>query len=190
MTDDEKQADKTHDNRSHLTFEEHDRIPAEIFEAIAALNMNGATKTEVMFRQRQVIEMFLNRFDPETSKTPSWTIYDSLAVDAWKARKLPPKARRGRPTEPIPEFASSQELNKILIRSDYKDLRRAKPTENAEDALSRTAERFGMDVEKVNNIIRLSEKDIGLPAKTSEEPDIVAMWFEWLALRRINFPDK
>jgi chemotaxis signal transduction protein len=46
-----------------------------------------------------------------------------------------------------------------------------------------------MDVERVNDIIRLSTKDIALPPKTSDEPDIVAMWFEWLARRR-NFPDK
>ena len=60
MTEDKKQADMTRDEISHLIFEAQDRIPAEIFEAIEALNMTGTTKTGLMIRQRQVIEMFLD----------------------------------------------------------------------------------------------------------------------------------
>ena len=189
MTEDKKQADMTRDEISHLIFEAQDRIPAEIFEAIEALNITGTTKTGVMIRQRQVIEMFLDQIDPNTPTTPRWTIYDGLAVQAWKAKELPPKPKRGRPGV-SEEAVVLRALSKLFTKQDYKDLRRANPSTKAEEALSCIAERFGMDVERVNNIIRLSTKDIALPPKTSDEPDIVAMWFEWLARRRMNFPDK
>lgn len=190
MTEDKKQADKIHDDSDHLNFEEHDRLPSEIFEAIAALNMHGATKTEVMFRQRKVIEMFLNRIDPAIADTPDWTIYDGLAVEAWKAKKLPPKPKRGRPSEPIPEVVIQREFTKIAVQEAYKELREANPSAKAEEALSAIAEKFEMDVEKVSVIIRLAKEDNVSPAKTADEPDIVSMWFEWLALRKINSPKK
>lgn len=189
MTEDKKQADMTRDEISHLIFEEQDRIPAEIFEAIEALSMTGTTKTDVMICQRRVIEMFLDQIDPNTPTTPRWTIYDGLAIQAWKAKELPPKPKRGRPGV-SEEAVVLRALSKLFTRQDYNDLRRANPSAKAEEALSCIAERFGMNVERVNNIIRLSTKDIALPPKTSDEPDIVAMWFEWLARRRMNFPDK
>lgn len=190
MSDDDKQADKTIDDISHLAFDGHDRIPAEIFEAIEVLNMSGDTKSEVMLRQRRVIEMFLNQIDPSTATTPRWTIYDGLAVQAWKAKQLPPKPKRGRPgASRVALFVRA--LEKIFVREDYKDLRAANRSGKAQKALSRVAENFQMDVEQVNNIIRLSEKDIASPPTTPEEPDIVQMWFEWLAGgRKKNFPDK
>lgn len=190
MSDDEKQADKTHGDLSHRTFEELDRLPAEIFEAIEALNMTGTTKTDVMTRQRRVIEMFLDQIDPNTPTTPRWTIYDGLAVQAWKAKQLPPKPKRGRPGASRVALVV-RALGKVFVREDYKDLRVANRSEKAEEALSRVAEKFQMDVEQANNIIRLSEKDIASPPTTPEEPDIVQMWFEWLAGRRKkNFLDK
>ena len=189
MTEDKKQADMTRDDSSHLIFEEQDRIPAEIFEAIEALNMTGTTKTDVMIRQRRVIEMFLDQIDPNTPTTSRWTIYDGLAVQAWKAKQLPPNPKRGRPGA-SEEAVVLRALSKLITRQDYKDLRRTNPSAKAEEALSCVAERFGMDVEQVNNIIRLSTKGIALPPKTSDEPDIVAMWFEWLARPRMNSPNK
>ncbi len=187
MSDDEKQPDKTHEDRSFLTFEEHDRLPAEIFEAIAALDDTGATKTEVMCRRKRVIKMFLDRIDPETGKSPSWTIYDSLAVEAWKAKILPPEPARGRPTGPFPEMALSREFSKLAIRQAYKDLRQSTPSATAAEALARTAERFGMHIEKVNNIIRMAETDIEMSPRPPAEPDIVEMWLQWQALRSKKF---
>ena len=190
MTEDKKQADKTRDDSSHLISEEQDRIPAEIFEAIEALNMTGTTKTDVMIRQRRVIEMFLDQIDPNTATTPRWTIYDGLAVQAWKAKQLPPNPKRGRPGASN-EALVLQALFEITTREDYKDLRAANRSAKAEEALICIAERVGMDVEQVNYIIRMSKKDIALPPRVPAEPDIVAMWFEWLAGRRKkNFPGK
>lgn len=190
MSDDEKQADKTQGYLSHRTFEELDRIPAEIFEAIEVLNMSGDTKKEVMLRQRRVIEMFLNQIDQSTATTPRWTIYDGLAIEAWKAKQLPPKPKRGRPgASRVALFVRAME--KIFVREDYNDLRAANRSAKAGEALSRVAEKNQMDVEQVNNIIRMSKKDITSPPTTPEEPEIVQMWFEWLAGRRKkNFPDK
>lgn len=190
MSDDEKQADKTIDDISYLTFDGHDRIPAEIFEAIEVLNMSGDTKNEVMLRHRRVIEMFLNQIDPNSPTTPCWTIYDGLAIEAWKAKQLPPKPKRGRPgASRVALFVRAME--KIFVREDYKDLRAANRSAKAGEALSRVAENLHMDVEQVNNIIRMSQKDIASPPTAPKEPEIVQMWFEWLAGRRKeNFPDK
>ena len=159
---------------------EMDRIPSEIFSAIASLSDAGS-QAERLARRRDAIKMLLNQFSDNLNPVTGWTIYDAIAVQAWKEGILPPKRERGR-QHGLKMDAVYENMKRLWVRLEYKKLGEAHPKLTGEQRLEEIAKRLGASTAILNelaDLIHASDKSAYL--MEPERDDIVEMWFEWEA---------
>lgn len=161
-----------------------DRVPSEIFEAIAAIEgVGNPTQAELLHRRGKALKALLRPVGAGPEDERFFTIFDELAIDAWRRGLIPPKPRKGRRAAPYVE-AVTEAYRKTMYRKFYRDLADANPELSASERLTAIADRFGLDVEWLNNVIRASRKSIGknIP-DVGKFPDIVDMWNQWETMR-------
>ncbi|MGG7643899.1 hypothetical protein ACQ5SP_03705 [Rhodovulum sp. YNF3179] len=169
------------DDESHEHAPE-DRLPSEIFEAIAALDEPG-TQAELLARRAEAIRKFLELLFRTPDGNAYWTLYDGLAIQAWRDGLIPPKKARGR-LRPHRNEAVMNFYRKAGLRHLYRKLGEEDPSSSAEERITHIAERYGLDAEWLVNVIRSSRHTIaGAEHDRTDVCEIVDMWLEWSAMR-------
>ena len=152
---------------------------------IASLSNTGS-QAERLARRRDAIKILLNQFSDNLNPVTGWTIYDAIAVQAWKEGILPPKRERGR-QHGLKMDAVYENMKRLWVRLEYKKLGEAHPKLTGEQRLEEIAKRLGASTAILNelaDLIHASDKSAYL--MEPERDDIVEMWFEWEAHRHLH----
>ena len=171
------------DDDARNPMSDKDRIPSEIFEIVSALQEDG-TQADRLARRKRALEALLLLMLEAGDSGPSWTLYDHLAISAWRTGIIPPKKMRGR-TGTHHDKSAVAALRKAQFRKFYRDLAKTDPHLSSAERLEIIAERFNLDLEWLSNVVRSSRKTIqkALPDPIVF-PDILDMWLEWESGRR------